>query len=167
MKPWQIVLMAGYTLLCGVLALVGAPLVAFFAKWDVEPTTWTGGAPNNGPPTIRGDLPWWLRWFQTFDERLPGGMYEPTVREWLPKYGWYGCSVRWMWRNRMFGLTKALFGRPLGRGEQPRGMRWKDVGPLRFGAGWKKYRATPEAHWFEGPFVELPSVTVRIAKRDV
>lgn len=153
-----IVFFALYELVTIVLAIVGAPIVCLFARWDRWPTTWTGGAPDNGPPAVRGDLPHWARWWETFDERLPGGMYEPTVVRVYQRFGRYVCSVYWLaGRNRMFTLGKALFGR------EPAGREWhrRDLGPIWIGWGWKRYRATPHAHWERGPFVEVPSFTVR------
>lgn len=162
MTQLQITKLALYEILCVLLALL-APLVVLFAKWDESPTTFTGGAPRNGPPTVRGDLPRWLSWFGTFDERLPGGMYEKTVVENHRRFGRYWCSVLWLWRNRMFGLTLALFGRPTTREESLEYTRG-EIGPLMYGYGWKRYRATPQAHWFDGPFVAVPSVTVRFKR---
>lgn len=146
------------------LALFGAPVAVFFAQWDSEPTTWTGGAADNGPPTVRGDLPWWLSWFQTFDERLPGGMYEPTVVKVYNAVGRYWCSVYWLVvRNRMFGLEKALFGKPADRYEPwlERRQWWR----IEVVWGWKQYRATPQAHWANGPFVLVPSFSVGMVGR--
>lgn len=146
------------------LAAVGAPLVCLFARWDEQTTTFTGGASMNGPATIRGDLPAWAAAWETIDERLPGGMYEATVRQVLNERGRYWCSVYWLTRNRMFGLTKALFGKPIGEHERPAWYRSKRLGWLYLGAGWKKYRATPQASWIDGPFVQMPSVTVRVLR---
>lgn len=94
------------------LALVGifiAPPVMFFAryliKWDKEPSNGSYGQ----NPTIRGDLPKCLRWFQTPDERFPGGLYEPTVQKWLDTKGRTYCSYKWAgWRNQLMGLAAAL-----------------------------------------------------------
>lgn len=157
----RIVAQAIFELLCVPVAAIGAPIAVLFARWDTEPTTWTGGAPDNGPLTVRGDLPWWLSWFETFDERLPGGMYEPTVRKVYARVGRYWCSVYWLaWRNRMFGLAKFLFGKP-------DGAHWLETrrfGPLVVEWGYKRYRATPQAHWQNGPFVVVPSFTIRLVK---
>lgn len=157
MKPIQLLIFA---VLKRVIALVCAPIVCLFARWDDRPTTFTGGLLNNGPLTVRGDLPWWAAWFETFDERLPGGMYEPTVRAVYDRFGRYWCSVYWLNRNAMFGMTKAIFGRPTTRDEILR-YEWRTVGPVRIGWGWKRYRATPTAHWIDGPFVKILSATVR------
>jgi len=165
MSTTRIVLIVLFQLVSILLALVGVPIAALFARWDDKPTTFTGGAPNNGPPTIRGDLPRWAAWFGTFDERLPGGMYEPTVATVYRRFGRYWCSVYWLVvRNRMFGLTKALFGKPIPVDADPAGMTWFEVGPFRVGYGTKKYRATPQAHWLDGPFVEIAVVSARFRR---
>ena len=149
-----------YEVLCRLIAFVCVPFVVLAARWDTMPTTFTGGAAFNGPATIRGDLPWWLAWFETFDERLPGGMYEPTVRKVYEKAGAYWCSVYWLNRNAMFGLTKFLFGKD----EERTGYEWRVFGPIKVGCGWKKYRATPAAHHITGPFVYVLSATVRLSR---
>lgn len=154
--------MALYELACIPLAAIGAPIAVLFARWDKEPTTWTGGASDNGPPTIRGDLPMWLSWFGTFDERLPGGMYEPTVRKVYERSGRYWCSVYWLVvRNRMFGLAKWLFGKPDG---EP-WIEERRFGPLAVQWGYKRYRATPQAHWLNGPFVLVAFFSLGIKGR--
>jgi hypothetical protein len=159
MRKWLVV----FEILAVLVAAVGVPIVLLFAKWDEQATTFTGGASDSGPPTIRGDLPWWASWFGTFDERLPGGMYEPTVVNVHRRFGRYWCSVYWLVvRNRMFGLAKFLFGKDIEAGAEPAGMAWKDVGPFRVGFGTKKYRATEAANWQSGPFVEVDSFTVRL-----
>jgi hypothetical protein len=163
MKKTMIVKLAAFEILCVVLAVLFAPLAVLFAKWDKEQTSFTGGAPFNGPLTIRGDLPWWLSWFGTFDERLPGGMYESDVVENYRRFGPYLCSVLWLWRNRMFGLTKWLFSRPTDFDEKLEYVR-EEIGPFVYGYGWKRYRATPDAHWIEGPFIAIPSVTIRLKR---
>lgn len=157
----RIVAHAAFEIACIPLALIGVPIAVLFARWDSGPTTWTGGASDNGPPTVRGDLPWGLGWFGTFDERLPGGMYEPTVVKVYNAAGRYWCSVYWLVvRNRMFGLAKFLFGREDG---EPR-FESRTFGPIYVGWGYKRYRATPQAHWERGPFVLVPSFTIRLAR---
>lgn len=163
MTQLQIAKLALYEILCVFLALVLAPIAVRFAKWDDRPTTFTGGLIDNGPPTVRGDLPSWLSWVGTFDERLPGGLYEETVVANYNRFGRYWCSVLWLWRNRMFGLTLRLFGRPTTRTEALVYTRG-EVGPFMYGYGEKRYRATPQAHWFDGPFVAVQSVTIRLKR---
>ena len=163
MKPWniwRILAHAAFEIACIPIAIVGVPIAVLFARWDKEPTTFTGGAPDNGPPTIRGDLPWWLNWFGTFDERLPGGMYEPTVVKVHERFGRYVCSCYWLIvRNRMFGLAKFLFGKEA-EGPPPQ-QRWRIESPFLIGWGYWRYRATPQAHWVNGPFVDVAKVTIR------
>lgn len=162
MNPFFILWLMIYELIALVLAAFGAPIVCLFARWDKDVTTFTGGASDNGPPTIRGDLPRWAWPWETIDERLPGGMYEETVRKVHRRFGRYWCSVYWLMRNRMMGLSAALYGGP----PSPRSNRfyWRRIGPLYFGFGYKKYRATPQAHWVTGPFIEMPSVTIRLKR---
>lgn len=150
-----------YRAACRVLALVCVPPAVLLARWDDYPTTWTGGASENGPPTVRGDLPRWLAWFGTPDERLPGGMYEPTVRGVYNRFGRYWCSVYWLVnRNAMHGLNAALFGRPTTL-DEVMDYEWRSVGPFMVGYGWKRYRATPTAHFHRGPFVKVLTATIR------
>lgn len=161
----RIVAQAIFELVCVPIAAFLVPFVVPFARWDREPTTFTGGAPDNGPPIVRGDLPWWASLFGTFDERLPGGMYEPTVVKVYNRFGRYWCSLYWLIvRNRMFGLAKAMFGKPIAPDEQPAGMTWRTIGRLRVGWGTAKYRATPQANWQRGPFVEVAKFTVRLVR---
>lgn len=159
----EIALLAIYEALCLVVAVVCAPLVALAVRWDDGYSTFSGGDDLPQYPRVRGDLPWWLSWFQTFDERMPCGIYEPTMRAFLDRYGQYLCSVRWLIRNRMFGLSKALFGQEVEK-DTPLVYMMTFKGPLMFGAGWKRYRATTTARHDTGPFVAIPSVTVRLRK---
>jgi hypothetical protein len=162
MSPLRIVFQFLFEIACIPLAVVGVPIVVLFAKWDDYETDFSGGCAPNGPPAIRGDLPKWAAWFGTFDERLPGGMYEPSVARVYQKYGRYVCSLYWLIvRNRMFGLMKFLFGKPAERHEQSEFVM-HEVGPFLIGWGTKVYRATPTAHWRDGPFVRCPSVTIRL-----
>ncbi len=88
-----------------IIAPIGMIFAVWFIKWDTEPTNGS----YNQDPTIRGDLPYLLKWFQTPDERFPGGLYEPTVKQWLEQDGKMWCSYRWAGlRNQMMGLAAAL-----------------------------------------------------------
>lgn len=137
------------------LALIGAPIVCAFARWDRTPTQFTGGAVQ-GPLAVRGDLPRWARWWETPDERLPGGLYERTVERVWRRYGRYVCSVYWLGvRNRMYGLSFALFGRQVDRAPEGYQRTIKYYGPIMIDYGNFYYRATPEAHWQSGPFIEV------------
>lgn len=85
-------------LLCPILMLFALP----FIKWDKEPT-W---ARDHTLEIIRGDLPKWLSWLSTPDERLPGGMYEPTVKDIYERRGKYFTSWYWLGvRNCLMNLA--------------------------------------------------------------
>lgn len=98
----KLILQRSKTVLLGMLNLavsIGvipfAWLTPLFAKWDKEPTE----------GRIRGDLPKWLGWFSTPDERLPGGFYEPTVASMYDKHGKLLTAMYWVgWRNRAHGF---------------------------------------------------------------
>lgn len=105
------VLKGGLLLLASVLVFF-LPLVTLLAvllaRWDKHPTPGT----YDTVPTIRGDVPAWLRWLQTNDERLPGGLHEPTVLRVFQRFGRVVCSWYWIgWRNRAHGLRR-VFGLP-------------------------------------------------------
>lgn len=78
------------------------PFALPFIRWD---NTLSAG---NWDKTrvIRGDLPSWLSWLGTPDERLPGNLEEPSMRK---MYQWFGPRVAaWYWlgvRNRLHGLA--------------------------------------------------------------
>lgn len=106
------------TILQGVLLLLASVLVfllppvtlfaVLLARWDKQPTRGT----YDTVLTIRGDVPGWLRWLQTNDERLPGGLHEPTVLRVFERFGRVLCSWYWIgWRNRAHGLRRG-FGLP-------------------------------------------------------
>ena len=129
-----------------ILAPIGMLFAVWFIKWDTVETTGS----YNTFPTIRGDLPRWLRWFQTPDERFPGGLYEPTVFDILTRRGkiytsWYWAGIR----NQLMGLAAAL-GKPTTDyiPEQPYGFWERDdiwryalpIGPVRIVVGWQVYR---------------------------
>ena len=142
-------MLAGF--FCLVVSLF-APLLVFLAlpliRWDHELTNGSYGQ----WPTVRGDLPGWLRWLQTPDERLPGGLYEPTVRDLLDRRGRVVCSWYWLGlRNRAHGL-QASFGKPatleqfatrIGEGFTDLGNGlWayrKKLGPIVFQTGYRVY----------------------------
>ncbi|WP_339898223.1 hypothetical protein [uncultured Gilvimarinus sp.] len=51
-------------------------------------------------------LPRALKWMETPDEHLPGGMYEPTVAWLYGHLGWFVTSWYWLsWRNVGHGIT--------------------------------------------------------------
>lgn len=152
-------------LLLSITSLV-APLLMLlalpFIKWDTAPST-----ARDGSTTIRGDLPKWLSWLSTPDERLPGGLYVPDLNDVLTKHGktvasWYWLGVR----NRLFGLRMA-FGKPATeyipdvRGWYECGDIWqysKQVGIFRFAAGYKVYKL------LDGSFLAAPVCTVMVRR---
>jgi len=124
------------SLTCPVLTLFALP----FVRWDAE-------ADEEG--VIRGDLPAWLSWLSTPDERLPGGMYEAAHKELYLKYGKWVASWYWLGvRNRLFGLSGRL-GIPAEefipdvRGWYRKGRVWQwstQLGVTRFVVGYQVYR---------------------------
>ena len=144
-------------LLAPVLALLAVP----FIRWDKEIST---ARDESGISIIRGDLPQWLRWLQTPDERLPGGMYEPTVLAVYRRWGKGVCSWYWMGlRNTMMGLAVAC-GRPcasyipetLGYWSDGNVWRWAHrVGPLKFVTGYQVYKL------LDGSFRAAPVFTLK------
>jgi len=58
-------------------------------------------------------LPYWLAWFDTPDQLLPGDLIgEPAVKKWYDDYGWFYCAWRWLsFRNVFFGFNW-MFGKP-------------------------------------------------------
>lgn len=138
------------------------PFILLFARWDKEPTT---GSYGSGL-TIRGDLPDWLSWFSTPDERLPGGLYEPTVAAMLQRYGKYITSWYWLGiRNCLMGMS-CYFGKqttdyaPETPGFWERGDVWRytvNLGFLRMILGYQVYKH------LDGSFWAYPCFTVKRA----
>ncbi len=96
--------------LIGLLAPIYMLVFVWFIKWDSSPSYRNNTQTDWDPSFIRrGDLPKFLQWAQTMDERFPGGMYEPTITS---MYG-SGSYLRalftsYMWaghRNRAHGLA--------------------------------------------------------------
>ena len=144
-----------------VIAPIGMLFAVWFIKWDKTPTNGSWEA----NPTIRGDLPYLLKWFQTPDERFPGGLYEPTVQHWLDAQGKYVCSYKWAGlRNQLMGLAAAL-GRqttdyipetPLGFWERDNIWRYSKVlGPIMIVLGWQVYKKTDKT------FLAVPVFTLK------
>lgn len=123
-------------------------LAVLLARWDTRKTYGSYG----GPAVLRGDVPDGLRWLQTNDERLPGGLHEPTVAKVYGRWGRVACSWYWIgWRNRAHGLRR-VFGVPSteemanirfpsGEGTRPDGTWFwsRKVGPIRVVAGHRIY----------------------------
>jgi hypothetical protein len=163
MMKYIITPLIGLTLaiISAILAPIVMLLAVWFIKWDKEPTTGSWGL----NPTIRGDLPYLLRWFQTPDERFPGGLYEPTVQKWLDTKGKRYCSYMWAgMRNQMMGLAAAL-GRPATDyiPESPMGMWKRDdiwrysrmLGSFRFVCGWQVTKLA------SGSFLAVPVCSLK------
>jgi len=146
-----------FGLLCPVLVLFTIP----FIKWDKLPSSGSWGTHY----TIRGDLPNWLSWFSTPDERLPGGLYERTVEEVFTKYGKTVCSYYWLGlRNRAMGLavflgkptTDYIPEEPMGFWERDDIWRYaKKLGKLKFVTGYQVYRKLDKS------FVAVPVFTLK------
>ena len=150
------------------------PLAPLFRRYVRTDRIEVWGEGGRGEMIVeRYRLPRWLAWYETPDELLPGGMYEPTVRGWYQSAGPYACSVLWLLRNRLYGLAWR-FGRPAGgyldpipgavatRGDLWRW--WRSVGPIVLQAGWKVHRKTYSAHWADGPLWAVPFVSVRLRR---
>lgn len=132
-----------------VVAPVGMLFAVWFIRWDTIPTAGSYADDPTVPKIIRGDLPWWLSWFATPDERCPCNSFEPDMMVMLEKYGktvtaYYNLG----WRNQMMGLAAAL-GKPAtdyipeGNGYWERDDIWRyslPLGPIRIVVGWQVYR---------------------------
>ena len=136
------------------------PFVLLFAKWDAEATPARVGE----PAVIRGDLPRWLAWFSTPDERLPGGLYEPTVAGLHARWGKWVTSWYWLGiRNCLFGLALKL-GKPATDyiPDEPLGFWQRDdiwrysarLGAFKFITGYKVYQLP------DGTFRAAPCLSV-------
>ena len=144
-----------------IVAPIGMLFAVWFIRWDAEPTN---GSYNQNP-TIRGDLPYLLRWFQTPDERFPGGLYESTVQGWLDNHGKLYCSYMWAGlRNQAMGLAQAL-GHPTTDyiPEEPLGFWERDdiwrysakLGPIKFVCGWQVTKL------LDSSFLAVPVFTIK------
>lgn len=135
-------------LIAPLLVLLALP----FAKWDAAPSLDRHGADL----TVRGDLPVWLSWLSTPDERLPGGLYEPAHRKLFDRYGKWVASWYWLGiRNALMGLAMAAGKEayayiPDERGFYRVGKVWQysvQIGAVRFFAGYKVYRLLDGQFW--------------------
>jgi hypothetical protein len=105
-----------------------------------------------------------LSWFQTPDERFPGGLYEPTVKDMLDKHG--KIITSWYWaglRNQMMGLAAAV-GKPTtdyipeSYGFWERDNIWRLCFPFifcRIVLGWQVYRKE------DMTFLAVPVCTIK------
>jgi hypothetical protein len=150
-----------------VVAPIGMLFAVWFIRWDDAPSL--GSYPDDltilDNMTIRGDLPKWLSWFQTPDERFPGGMYEPAVHAMLLSRGKIVTSWYWAgYRNQMMGMA-AYFGRQttdyipeLSNGFWERDSVWSytiPLGPVKIVAGWQCYKTSI------GTFIAVPVLTLK------
>jgi hypothetical protein len=135
-----------------------------FAHWDAAPTADSMGAYS----TIRGDLPAWLGWLATPDERLPGGTYEPTVWSVYQARGRFICAWYWLgWRNQLHGLAW-YFRRPLpgpwsplpGRYALPGSDLWWARLPIPLTFGRFQFKAGYRNFFVEGAWYGVPSCTI-------
>jgi hypothetical protein len=138
-------------------AFVVAPFAILFAY--EEGYVSVGGWADD-PKAIkvrRVTLPPYFEWYDSPDDRLPGGMYEPQVLGWYQKYGWRVCSVLWMWRNRMFGLAWKFGREAKSYSDVPWRKDWT-FGPLRGMVGWKVYRKG----LYSTPLWAVPAISIRL-----
>ncbi|MDE1998020.1 MAG: hypothetical protein KGI52_03720 [Burkholderiales bacterium] len=144
--------------LAGVLGLPLMPAVALLISWDARETRGSRGK----RATRHGDLPRWLRWFQTPDERWPGGLYEDEVLAVLTRYGRYVCCIYWYTRNSMHGLLP-VFARawqhtqpdPPVDPPSPDYVQWQRGG-WRGGYGWRwKPQSVDRSTWAEVPYFTI------------
>lgn len=154
-------------LLLSILAPLLAYPVSFCVKWDSFESV--GPQRTNIPtPTVMGDLPWWLSWFQTPDQRLPCDTGIKECREYLEKYG--KRRTAWMWmglRNQFMGLA-CWMGKPTTgyipediEGLWKRDNVWirrKTIGNFRFYTGYTAYAL------LDGKFQAAPIFTVKRVK---
>ena len=143
-------------IVCPMLVLLALP----FVKWDAAPSA----ARQGETAVIRGDLPGWLSWFSTPDERLPGGMYEPAVASMHARWGKWITSWYWLGiRNCLFGLSLRL-GRPATDyiPDEPLGFWQRDdiwrysarLGAFKFITGYKVYKL-PDGSFRAAPCLSL------------
>lgn len=151
-------------LLIGILSLTAPVLMLLslpFIKWDKTESTGSYGRDS----VMRGDLPDWLGWLRTPDERLPGGLYETAHADLYAKHGKWVASWYWLGvRNRLIGMGVA-FGHettdysPDALGWWSRGDVWRyafKVGPIKFLLGHKIYKL------LDGRFWAVPACSVMV-----
>lgn len=153
-----------FALIIQVVALFAPLLVLLalpFVRWDAALST----DPSGNFPAVRGDMPSWLSWLSTPDERLPGGLYEPAVLSIYNRFGATFCVWYWLGvRNRVQGFA-AAFGVPATEGWtgafglQTQGnlwwIRWPLLwGKLAFKAGYRIYLM------LDGSYVAVPVFTI-------
>lgn len=153
-------------LLIGLLSLTAPVLMLFalpFVKWDKTESFGSYGRDS----VMRGDLPDWLGWLRTPDERLPGGLYETEHANLYAKYGKWVASWYWLGvRNRLIGLG-AMCGFeaqgyiPDELGFYRAGPVWQmstKVGVIKFVIGHKVYKL------LDGKFRAVPVCSVMLRR---
>jgi len=140
-------------------ALPLAPIAVLFAAKDSTLSTDSYGI---GPAVQRANLPWCFKWLETFDERLPGGFYEPAVRDTYDRFGWYCCAVTWLWRNRAFTLAK-VFAVPTTTYQDTLWRKDWTWSIFRGTVGWKVYRANPLRTPTD--LIAIPSFSIRFNRK--
>lgn len=171
--------------LIGLLAPLYMMLLVWLIRWDEQPTP--ADDPWDVSVTVRGDLPRWLRWAQTMDQRYPGGLYEPAMMAALGNGGyWRRLWTSYLWtghRNRAMGLAY-LCGKPaidyipdpwstdrdttgwvqdgnVWRFDRPSDAVWKNIrviGSFQIHTGHQVYRLA------DGSFHAVPLFTIRAKK---
>lgn len=146
------------------------PIILLFAKSTTQETTHYGQ-----PPIKRYRLPKWLSVFETPDEHLPGGLYEPTVFKMYEKWGWFITSWYWIglrnvlhgWQWR-FGIEIPKKMRDLTQSERDMFRIWEKeyvVGPIKFLFGWRSKNDHYLSYTKSGHFA-VPRFSVRLNKQD-
>lgn len=143
--------LSGFVL--GILAFFIVPIALLGAHWDAKG---------------RGDLPAWAWWLRTPDERLPGGLHEPSVKRCYDSWGRFITSWYWLGiRNRAHGWA-FQWARPLdgawgaqdGYQEASGGLWWQRTpilgGRFTFKAGWRNY-------FVDGKWWGVPCLSITVA----
>lgn len=122
----------------------------------------------NGDQIPRYNLPGWLKWAETPDMHLPGGLYEPTVKRF---YGWirehwgervakYCTGWYWLgWRNAGHGIPWYLVGEPTD-GRDPRRDKVFNLRVFYIKYGWKTARDWYSTKTPKG-YVAIPRFSLR------
>lgn len=150
------------TIISALVAPVGMLFAVWLIRWDTDPTEvvtrWSTGPgdPNDTRMMILGDLPNWLKWFQTPDFRFPCEPDMPEMLHMLDTKGPIITSYIWAgWRNQMMGMAVAC-GKsttdyiPEVEGFWSRGDIWmyaKNFGGFRFVTGWQVYKMMTQGFW--------------------
>jgi len=162
--PVQGLLLMLLSLIAPVIVLLALP----FIKWDSFESK---GPQRTNPPsaTHMGDLPGWLSWLQTPDQRLPCDTGIPECKAMLDKYGKYFTAWVWMGlRNQFMGLAVWMGQRTIDYAPEDVEGLWtrtdsfgsiwrytKTVGRIKLVAGYNVYAM------LDGTFMAAPVLTVK------